>query len=859
MSDSEHKVFSVIIKDGTADHKAMRLRRATWTEHISRPFEGHLELLSEKDDLDLEPLLGASVTVEMDLEEDKFRYFNGLVSRFSYAGPEGRSHVYHATLRPWIWFLANTADCRMFQGETVPDIALKVFRDNGFGDFESRVESGDYRKWNYCIQYRETDLNFVSRLLEQEGIRYYFKHEKEKHTLVIADPSSTMDKGIAGLEVVEYSAHGSDAATAGRIHRWEVSHQATPRFYEHNDYDYENPRSDLTTYGFGPERAHAHGEREVFDYPGEYVTTDEGAAYATVRMEGLYCQYEIANGHGDFPGVAAGHGLKLENNARAGEFLVISAHHEMYVGDRESGRGPGTKGYSVQLCAVEHTTPYRPSRITPKPVIQGPQTATVVGPKDEAAGEVCTDKYGRVLVRFPWDRREADHSHDESDKGRDLDAEKKQLWSCWIRVAQGWAGPGWGHMHIPHVGHEVLVDFLEGDPDRPIITGSVYNDKNMPPLELPSHKTKNIFRDIYGNQLIFHSGPENQYIYMYCPTNKTYLRFGDLGLQLKTDGDHDETTHGRTTKCHFGVDASWWVGAKIAGIGGADTKFIVGTKFEFVGGVSIKAHLGVQASYSGGGRFEYARGFRLDDVSGPKFSTSTGPSITRSDDKIVLDSKLDTIIAGGASDQAKIIANDTMVQLGFGSDNVKQKHDDDEARRKAHSATLAAMGGAIGASVAATAAGVMVHKKKQDAGQCGEEGHGVDVPNAALIALIGAGSVAALAGGGAYMVKAKKLNADAKAAKREYTDTQKERFAEITLNKDGIELKGLAGDMAADPPPTLIKLNKSGALEISAQAGLKITVTGPINMTATEKITIKSDAEVHIDAPVFNHPDQENK
>ena len=377
------------------------------------------------------------------------------------------------TLHPWLWFLTRTADCRIFQEMAVPEIIKQVFRDHGFTDFEEAL-SGDYRRWTYCVQYRETDFNFVSRLMEQEGIYYYFKHESNRHMLVLSDSVSSHDP-FPGYEKIPYFPPDEHLIREKHyIHEWSISREIQPGTYALTEYDFENPKANLLVKS-AIDRNHAQSKLEIFDYPGEYLTASEGDAYVRARIEELHAEYELTQGQSNARGLAVGSLFQLTDYPREDqnqEYLVVSATHEMESDAYSSGSAGGSEDvYTCSFTALSSKQQFRAERTTPKPLVQGPQTAMVVGPSGE---EIHTDKFGRVKVQFHWDRY----------------GKKDQNSSCWVRVAQLWAGTQWGGIHIPRIGQEVIVEFLEGDPDHPIITGRVYNNDNMPPYGLPANATQ---------------------------------------------------------------------------------------------------------------------------------------------------------------------------------------------------------------------------------------------------------------------------------------------------------------------------------------------------------------------------------
>ena len=441
-------------------------------EEMNRLFEYHVDLLSARDDINLDEILGKNVTIKLALPQDETRFFNGYVTRFSQGGTLGRFRRYHATIRPWLWFLTRTTDCRIFQEQTVPDILKAVFADHGAAEFKFELTS-TYRKRTYSVQYRETDLNFISRLREEEGIGWYFRHTEGHNTLVLTD-STSMHAAVPGYETLSFISDLEQVRPElEHIRGWDFSREIQPGVYVHDDYDLERPSVELRTSRSLP-RNYTPSDYEVFDYPGLYQQKADGEHYAAVRIDELGSQFELAQGKTNARGLAVGFLLKLEEHPRADqnrEYLVVSAACDLLFENYESLPDPRPTNYSCAFVAMPASQQFRPRRRTRKPFVQGPQTAFVVGPAGE---EIFTDELGRVRVQFHWDRRGKNDQHS----------------SCWIRVSQYWAGKGWGSIHIPRIGHEVIVDFLEGDPDQPIVVGRVYNGTNVPPYSLPDNKTQ---------------------------------------------------------------------------------------------------------------------------------------------------------------------------------------------------------------------------------------------------------------------------------------------------------------------------------------------------------------------------------
>ncbi|HWO14023.1 MAG TPA: type VI secretion system tip protein TssI/VgrG [Polyangiaceae bacterium] len=484
MSESEtRKTFATTVLGDTV----LRLHGLRGREALSEPFQFSVTLLSDqKDPIDQTKLLGTLVKVTLDQEytaddsipEHPPRYFNGYVTQSRLEGTFGGYRLYRVELRPWLSLLGNTRDCRIFQNESVPEIVRKVFKERGFGG-QCKLQLGTYPKREYCVQYRESDLAFVSRLLEHEGIYYYFEFEADKHTLVLTD-RSTPHQPKDTYETIEWgSAFASETRNetlGGRIVAWHPKRELRAENYVLMDYDFVKPTVHLEGRHNGKDIS--QGTFEKFDYPGGFTEASVGDKYATVRLQEEQAPVELVEGEAQSHGLAPGYLFELQQHkdaAQNAEYLTTRAEYDFAVApyeatsELEKNAELKTRPWTCKFTALQSSTYFRPARVTPRPTIPGLQTAKVVGPSSD---EIYTDQHGRVKVHFHWDRES------KLDENR----------SCWIRVAQMWAGPSWGSQHLPRVGNEVVVSFLEGDPDQPLITGSVYNGLNTPPFPLPAKK-----------------------------------------------------------------------------------------------------------------------------------------------------------------------------------------------------------------------------------------------------------------------------------------------------------------------------------------------------------------------------------
>ena len=490
------------------------LQRMSGTEALSEPYLWHLELLSEKGDLKAEDILGQKVCVTFTSATGRKRHFHGLVTKFSQGGWLQRYYQYRATVRPWYWLLTHTSDCRAYQEMTVPQIFEEVVKQYGFTDYELRL-SGSYQTREYCVQYRESDLNFLSRLLEHEGIYFFFEHTESKHTLVLVDDPG-QHKPVEGYETVPYYAPGGKDTLRERDHleSWTYTKTMQPGSFATTDFDFEKPRKSLAG-SATISREHTHSSFEVFDYPGglSQLESQQSDVTSKVRIQELHAGYMVASGQGNAAGLASGCRFTLEKFPRKDlniTYLVTRARYTLSNDVYESGPAHETPSFEISIDAIDARTPFRAARRARKPMIHGAQTAMVVGPAGE---EIYTDKHGRVKVQFPWDRY----------------GKQDEQSSCWVRVAHQWAGKNWGMINLPRIGQEVIVTFLEGDPDRPIITGRVYNGDSMPPYGLPGSATQ--------------SGLKSRSSKGGSDANFNEIRFEDLmGSELLTvhaEKDHD--------------------------------------------------------------------------------------------------------------------------------------------------------------------------------------------------------------------------------------------------------------------------------------------------------------------------------
>jgi type VI secretion system secreted protein VgrG len=451
------------------------LRGFKGTESISRLFRFELDLLSENSSISFPDMVGKNVTISLKQPDGSYRYLNGIISRFAQHATEEQFTSYSAEMVPWLWFLTRNADCRIFQNKTVPDIITQVFSDLGFNDYTNSLQ-GSYDSREYCVQYRESDFNFVSRLMEEYGIFYFFKHQQGKHALVLAD-ASTAHSSCPGQSTVRYVTI-SGGPQRDVITRWEIEQELRTGKYSLEDYNFKTPSTSLMVNEPTICEVGGNSKFEIYDYPGEYQTKGVGESLARVRMQEEEAEHLVAHGTGQCRMFVSGYKFTLEEHPRKDmntDYVLTEIQHTAMTDAYATSRSPEGESYSNTFTCIPLSVPFRPLRVTPRPTVKGLQPAVVTGPSGE---EIYSDKYGRVKVQFFWDRL----------------GKKNENSSCWIRVSQPWAGKNWGAVFLPRIGQEVVVDFLESDPDQPLITGRVYNAEQMPPYKLPDMQTRSTFQ-----------------------------------------------------------------------------------------------------------------------------------------------------------------------------------------------------------------------------------------------------------------------------------------------------------------------------------------------------------------------------
>ncbi len=557
--------------------KALLLDWINGTEEVSSPFHFDLGLLSEQGDLELKELCAKKVNVSIRTAHNTLRHFHGYVSSFHHDGTDGTISSYHATLVPWLHFLGLRSNCRVFQKLSVLDIVQKVFKDYGvLADFVVEAEPGSYKPIPMSVQYNESDLAYISRMLEEYGLYYYFRFQEGRHTMVIADPS-VIAKDMPGQASIAYNVEGG-ATKSDTIKSWGAQRQVVPTKYAVKSFDFKNPKNNpldanaQTAMNLGDQPKLEH-----YEHQGSFTFADyqEGLDFAQRHMEQLELASKFFEGSSDVRTLTCGHIFELTGHFAVGtgddrKFFVLG------VGHRASNnyRSGGDSSYENTFTCIRKAIPVRAlKRHYLKPIMPGPQTAIVVGPKGE---EIYCDEFGRVKIQYIWDR-----------EGK-LDEQS----SCWVRVATQWAGQRFGFASLPRVGTEVVLDFLGGDPDRPLITGAVYNQLNMPPWELPANKTQSgiltqstkggtfdnanalRFEDKKGAEEVWLHAEKDQRIEV--ENNETH----DVGVnRTKTIGSNESSTIGINRTEKVGANETISIGAnRVETVGGNEVVTITGAQ-----------------------------------------------------------------------------------------------------------------------------------------------------------------------------------------------------------------------------------------------------------------------------------------
>ena len=572
--DQETRLLS--IKTPLGDD-VLILQSFAGSEAISELFSYQCEMLSTETGIAPADIVGKNVTITLNLADGSQRFFNGFVSQFVGGAMHTRElRRYRAEVVPWFWFLTRSADCRIFQFKTVPQIIEQVFQDLGYGDFEIDAQ-GNHPEREYCVQYRESAYHFVARLLEEEGMYYWFRQEDGKHTLVIADHQGAYVD--CPENEIEYH---PGSLTADHIAEWEHHYAYRSGKYAQTDYNFKTPSTSLATHTNTLVDLPDVGKYELYDYPGEYGVKGDGDDLTKIRMEEEEVPHDVVR---CVSGCRTLHTLGKFTVTRhecpseeSKSYVITDIQHS--ANDQTQLMGGGETFYQNSFSCIPDSVTFRPGRITPKPKIRGPQTAVVVGPAGE---EIYPDEYGRVKVQFHWDRL----------------GKKDENSSCWMRVSQIHAGKSFGAIHIPRIGEEVIVECLEGDPDQPIITGRVYNAEAMPPYGLPGSK---VFSGMKSNSTLG-GGGYNEYVFDDTKGNELIREHGQFDKDSTIENDlrehvlHDrsrDVTNNETVS--VGVDRSKTIGNNETTNVGVNRTETVGSNEDITIGVNRSEKVGANES-----------------------------------------------------------------------------------------------------------------------------------------------------------------------------------------------------------------------------------------------------------------------
>ena len=639
-------------------------------EGISQLFQLRLKLLSSEPRFAPEDIIGKSAILRIETWDTGHgggeRHWSGYVSRFAVTGCIPATHdkggdifCYECDIVPWFWFMTQNEDCRIFQNLTVADIIDTVFAEFGYSDYKLEL-SGSYPKLEYCTQFNESTYAFLCRLVEREGIYFYFRHDESseaRHILVFSH-NKDHNPRLEPFQVPFH--HEGHAKETDAIRRLSSTQQVRTRAATLADWDYAKraPVSENT-----PTLLQAGSDLglEVYRYPGGF-TPASGAADASagkhlakVVMEAQESDHQLFHGEGQVRSLAPGHLFELENHdlieSFNAEYMVVSVQHiarnNLILPD-----SPAYYGNTFTLQAKSAV--YRPAQATPRGRVHGPQTAIVTGPP---GNEVHTDDLGRIKVRFHWDRKVA---------GRKTNTQDEKS-SCWVRVAQLWAGAGYGTFFLPRVGMEVVVDFLDGDPDRPLVVGCVYNGPNSPPIA-PADATRSTIKTLSSkggggfNELRFEDKKDSEEIFLHAQKD-LQLRTGNC--RTEAIGTHSDLAIGKDRTESIGENAQLTIGkAQTVSIGtsravttgvddyltvGANQHTNVGANMAVTAGANYNLDAGINTAVTAGVNIDMKAGVNLVAEAGVIISLKAGSnSIVLNPAGVFITGNLVMINSGGS-------------------------------------------------------------------------------------------------------------------------------------------------------------------------------------------------------------------
>ena len=587
------------------------LKSISGREELGRMFSYQAVLLEATGDVDGNALVGTNVSVRVQVEDGSTRYLNGYVCSVASLGYEDGMGTYLAEVVPWLWLLTKTSDCRIFQEKTVEQIISECFNEHGFQDFKFELKRS-YAKRVFCVQYNETTFNFVSRLMEHEGIYYYWKHENGKHTMMIVDDMASHDP-CPGRAEIEWRPH-TGLPQDGYLYDLRVQKCVSTGAFAHSDYNFKEPQNDLRK-DEKSEKPHAASKFELFEFPGQYRDAGEGGALAKLRLQEAQTQQETMEAMVMARAVACGYYLKLKKAERRDterRYLITATNLTITEDDYTTGGGSSGQKFECQISAIPDSAHYRPARVTGKPSMRGPQTALVVGPAGE---EIYTDAHGRIKVHFYWDRYST--ANEKSSK--------------WLRVAQPAAGGGYGFVSIPRIGQEVMVEFIAGDPDRPIVTGCVYNGANQPPYSLPGEKTKTVWKSNSSkggggyNEIRFEDSKDSEQIFIHAQK--------DLDVRIENDSrtlivNNNDVTIGANSTTEIGANCATSIGSNHTHTVAANMHVDVGAEEAINIGANSSKNVGADALVNVGMNLHEEAGMGVYIKAGMKVVIEAGATIS---------------------------------------------------------------------------------------------------------------------------------------------------------------------------------------------------------------------------------------
>ena len=631
-------------------------------EELSQLFRFELDLISDDDNVRAPDVVGKNITFSISMADGSPRFFNGFVTQFGAGDERQGRRTYRAEVVPWLWFLSQTADCRIFQNKKVPQIIEQIFGDLGFSDYEPNFQQPHLPR-EYCVQYRETDFEFISRLMEEEGIFYYFRHEDGKHTLVLADHKGAYYD--CEENSVDYPTNTTSQALQDHLTSWVHQFSFRPGRWAQTDYNFTTPSTSLMSQSKTVLKIAGMDKYEIYDYPGSFPDKGAGTALTKLRMEEVESAHDVVQGSAQCKSFTPGGRFTIGSHPSSDEegksYVIRSIDHEAEETlAYETGAAISVK-YANRFTCNPDSVVFRAPRQTRKPVVHGVQTAVVVGPPGE---EIHTDEYGRVKVQFHWDR----------------EGKKDENSSCWVRVSQSHGGSGFGAMNIPRMGEEVILSFLEGNPDRPIITGRVYHKESMPPYGLPDAKVicgmkSKTYKGSGYNEYIMDDTPGGELIREHGQYDKDSTIEHDLREHVLNNRSRDVSVNetvsiGSNQSISVGADRSVSVGGKQTITVGANHSESIGANHEqviaaeqstsigstqkVVVGATRNTSINADDQLNVSGKLTIGAGGDVEISSGSKITlTVGGSSITIEDAKITIKAAATVTIEGDAKVEVK--------------------------------------------------------------------------------------------------------------------------------------------------------------------------------------------------------------